>query len=278
MSMRSRPAAPESPAWAAARARWPALDIDERRFREHLESLAPPAEKDADGGTLYVEDLYLALACALGQPRALELFESELLGPASSSLHRIDPSPAFSDEVKQLARQRLLLGEGGQPPRIATYAGRGPLLGWVRAAVVRIGLNRKRDQQRDRCTSAVPLVEGDLPAYDPEVLALRESHRSAFQRALRDALSRLPRRDRSVLRMHLVEGLNIDRIGLVYRVHRTTVARWLAAARAALREEVRVKLAQELGVPVDEVEQNIGSLPSHLELSLSRLLRTGPGP
>jgi len=50
-------------------------------------------------------------------------------------------------------------------------------------------------------------------------------------------------RERTLLRMPLVDRLNIDRLGVIYRVNRATVARWLVAIRRRLFEEVRRELA-----------------------------------
>lgn len=269
--------AAQNAALAAARARWSEFSVEDEVFVAHIERHKRP-EQDLDEAlqSLHLADLYCALACALGEPRALECFDREFLHPGSAALTRIDPSPEFASEVRQLLRQKLLLSVDGNPPRIADYAGRGPLLHWVRTALLRVALNVKRDKQRDRCTSAEPLIESDLPAYDPEALSIKEGYRAAFQSALRTALGALPRRDRSVLRLHLLEGLNLDRIGIVYHVHRATVARWLVQARAALRDAVLAQLSSELGLPPEEVERSIGLVSSQLDLSVSRLLRTGP--
>jgi len=265
-------------ALAKARARWPAISVEDDEFLAHLERhLSGQQNLDQALHSPHLSDLYCALACARGEPHALEVFEREYLQPVSSAISRIDPSPEFATEVKQLLRQKLLLPAASREPRIAEYAGRGSLLAWVRAALLRTALNFKRDRQRDRCASVQPLFESDLPAYDPEALSIKDSYRVAFQNALRRALSMLPRRDRSVLRLHLLEGLNLDSIGIVYNVHRATIARWLVQARAALREAVLAQLSSELELPAEEVERSIGLVPSQLDLSVSRLLRTSPG-
>ena len=268
----------ESAAYAAARAAFAEISVDQATFVAHLRRhLRPGQDAAAAGDSLHLGDLYCALGCALGDPRAIEVFERQCMLPLSATLKRLDPTPEFASEAMQLLRQKLLLPKDGQPPRLAEYAGRGPLLHWVRAALLRTGLNLKRDRQRDHLASAVPLHESDLPAYDPEALAIRDSYRAAFNRALPFALAALPRRDRSVLRMHLLEGLNVERIGVMYNVHRATVARWLVQARAALRSALLAKLAIELCLPSEEVEAGLGLLPSQLDLTVSRLLRTGPG-
>lgn len=262
----------------AARSRWPEIPVEDDEFLAHI-TRHLRSEQDLDSAlhSLHLADLYCALACARGEPHALEVFEREYLQPLSSAISRIDPSPEFAAEVKQLLRQKLLLPVASGEPRIAEYAGRGSLVAWLRAALLRTALNLKRDRQRDRCANAQPLRESDLPAYDPEALSIKDNYRVAFQNALQRALATLSRRDRSVLRLHLLEGLNLDNIGIVYNVHRATIARWLVQARAALRDAVMAQLASELELPAEEIESTIGLVPSQLDLSVSRLLRTNPG-
>ena len=40
----------------------------------------------------------------------------------------------------------------------------------------------------------------------------------------------LSAQERTVLRLHVLDGLGTDEIGALYKVHRTTVARWQAQA------------------------------------------------
>ena len=79
-------------------------------------------------------------------------------------------------------------------------------------------------------------VEPDDLASDessPELDYVKERYAPQFKAAFQDALRALDSEQRNVLRLHVVEGLNIDEIGALFRVHRSTVARWIAGARQA---------------------------------------------
>jgi RNA polymerase sigma-70 factor (ECF subfamily) len=56
-------------------------------------------------------------------------------------------------------------------------------------------------------------------------------------------------------------------MSVLYRVHRSTVARWLADARAALLDETRTEVSQKLGVHRHEVESLMRVVSSRLDLS-----------
>lgn len=93
---------------------------------------------------LNASDLYLALALAGKDLRALEIAESELMPAVRQAVGRIDESTAFVDEVSRRARERLLVGDGATPPAINHYRGTGPLARWVRMIATRIALEMKQ--------------------------------------------------------------------------------------------------------------------------------------
>jgi RNA polymerase sigma-70 factor (ECF subfamily) len=103
---------------------------------------------------LNASDLYLALALAGKDLRALEIAESELMPAVRQAVGRIDESEPFVDEVSRRVRERLLVGDGATPPAISHYRGTGPLARWVRMIATRIALELKRgdsgpDGERD---------------------------------------------------------------------------------------------------------------------------------
>ena len=57
----------------------------------------------------------------------------------------------------------------------------------------------------------------------------------------------------------------------MFDVHESTVGRWLASAKAALRDEVRHCMHETTGVSADEVDSIVRGYDSRFELS-TRLL------
>jgi RNA polymerase sigma-70 factor (ECF subfamily) len=71
----------------------------------------------------------------------------------------------------------------------------------------------------------------------------------------------------------VVEGLALERIGAMYRTHKSTVSRWVAKAREDVLAEARQRLAERLRLSPDELHSLMRAVRSHLDLSLPSLLR-----
>ncbi len=79
-----------------------------------------------------------------------------------------------------------------------------------------------------------------------ELSLIKVHYRSEFKAAFEAALATLSSRERNVLRLHILDGLNIEQIGTLYKAHRATVARWIAASRKKIDEGTRRALADKL--------------------------------
>ena len=73
----------------------------------------------------------------------------------------------------------------------------------------------------------------------PELAYLKERYRDAFTDALSAAVSALSDRDRTLLRLYHVDGLSLEAMAALYRVHLSTVSRWLTCARENVAEVLR---------------------------------------
>jgi RNA polymerase sigma-70 factor (ECF subfamily) len=121
-------------------------------------------------------------------------------------------------------------------------------------------------------TSWKPSADDETSLDDPEYEHLRAQYREPFRKAFESALGELPKDDRTVLRLHYVDGLNIEGIGRVFQVHRATVARWLVRIRQDVLTRAKALLAERLGAEIDEAGSVIGVLGAEIELTLSRVL------
>ena len=77
-----------------------------------------------------------------------------------------------------------------------------------------------------------------------------------------------------LLRLHLVNGVTVDKIGKMFNVSQATASRWLAAAREIVLDDVQATLGERLGATPDELASLAGLVASRLDLSLSLLLKT----
>jgi RNA polymerase sigma-70 factor (ECF subfamily) len=260
-------------AWRAARAEYPGVELDPSSFARFLAERAEGDDRVEALRGLHGADLYLACACALGSPRGLAIFDERVAPRLARAVARIDPSPAFVDEVLQRVRVRLFVGGEGRPPKVGEYRGRGPFAAWSKAVAVRTALNLRAASPERRDEGDADARADEALTDDPELDFLKRRHRGDFQEAFRAALDSLDDREATVLRLHAVDGLSIDQIGALYGAHRATAARWLASARRALWRETSKRLARELRLPPAEVDHLIDLLRSRLDVSLARLLR-----
>jgi RNA polymerase sigma-70 factor (ECF subfamily) len=181
--------------------------------------------------------------------------------------------PAAAEDAMQAVRERVLVAREGQPPRIDEYQGRGSLAAWLKVIAVRIGMRMRRRQRHELNAEDEDSMLLELPAVlSAEIEPSRRRYSEAFKRAFHAALSALPPRERTLLRLQFIDELTVDQVGVLYRVHRATAARWLAAARQSLLEQTSIHLAAELGLSLDQMKSILEIVISHVDLSLLRAL------
>ena len=258
----------------ACRAAWPGLAVPEHAFVRHLaDNLPDEGDLDSRLSRMQCPDLYLACGCAAQDPAALAAFDG-ILGQTVPVLQRMRIAASQIDEVVQVLRAKLLVSsDAGHPPLIASYAGRGSLLGWVRTAARRtaLSLRRNMDEQIGGDGDERDLKRLPIPA-DAELDYLRNRYQVEFKQAVESAIATLDAEQLRVLRLHFHDGLSIDRIGALLGVHRATAARWIRATSDAVRSETRRLLHARLGLSTAELDSLAGLVQSQLHLSLSRLL------
>jgi RNA polymerase sigma-70 factor (ECF subfamily) len=257
--------------WEEGRAAWPDVDLDEQAFTAHVRERLKPGATPGDLERLDAAGLYLACACARSIPSALAAFDLHVLARVPEFLARIQGSSSLPDEVGGILRERLLVGTGGEPPRIATYSGEGPLAAWVRVTAVRTALNllEKMDERLGHDSRA---IEGVQTATTPEQDVAGAHQRAMFREVLEQAVSALPAEQRTALRLHFVEGLTGDEIGERLGISRATVVRWLSTAKSFLLRETKRLVVGRLRLSPAEAESFIATARSRLDLSLSVLL------
>jgi RNA polymerase sigma-70 factor (ECF subfamily) len=264
-------------AFKVGRAKWPQLALEfeafNRYFARHTTTAAPSRDEHA-------ADMYLACACACGIDGALAAFERTLVGDMARAVGSIDSTGAFIEEILQATRERLFVGKGGQPGKIANYAGRASLRSWLCAVAVRSAISWRRRKGEQPHKPFAAEADRRLARGGPEFEYLRARYKGVFEDAVRSAVKHLPAKERMLLRLHFVDGLSIDKLGTVYRVGRSTAARWLARARHALLEKARQELHTRLRLTSTELDGLAAEIRSQLEVSIVPLLagsqRGGP--
>lgn len=254
----------------AARAEWPRVTLADDVFVEHLAthaSASPPVLAFLRG--VHAGDLYLACAVARHDRAALAAFEERFMARVPEYVLRVRIPPDAVDEVKQKLRERLVMGEAGARPKIAEYSGKGALGGWLRVTAVRTALNHVRG----KAATTEEVGEELSVAGDPELAFLKERATDLFRDAFRRVLDGLDANERSILRLHYIEGLTMDQLAQLYKMPRSTVARRVASAREQILRATETLLREERRLSPSAVASVIRDAQSRLDVTITRLLR-----
>lgn len=258
--------------YATARAAWPQLAVSFDDFGRFVSARLP---QDADPAevlpTLRAKELLLTCACARGDQAAIRLLEAHYFPMLLAALGRMRMSPSKTQEICQVLREQLFVGGAGQPPRIANYAGRGDLGSWLSVSAVRAAYKLLRKEKREVSDDDEHLATLSGASPDVELSYVKQRCRSVFRESFNEAMSQLGSREKNLLRQHYLDGLTLDQIGALYRTHRATAARWLAAARSTLLGRTREALQRRLGAPMSDCESVIRMAQSQLEMTFHNL-------
>jgi len=219
---------------------------------------------------MHTTDLYLACACARGDVRAIAVFEDRCLSRLDRVLGGMGVDADVCAEVKQEIRSRVLVSQGNRA-EIVDFSGLGDLRGWVRVMAVRQALRLLGRARREVSVEDGELAQHLVDASTPDVAYAKGIYRQEFQRAFDGALRALPARARTLLRQHYVDGLTLDELGRLYRVHRATVARLLSRARELVLDATRAEMRDQLAVPSAELDSILRMIRSQIEVSLCAL-------
>ena len=189
-------------------------------------------------GTLRVEDLALARACAVGNERAWQVFMlrfREKLYDVARQITREDSSGRELADSVYADLYGMKTREGLRTSKLASYSGRGSLDGWLRTVVAQEFVNTYRKQRRlvsldeeseDGVQFAAATQENSTPA-DPQLA-----------RAADEALRGLDAEDRFVLASYFLDGRTLAEIARASSVHESTISRKVEKLTKSLRKQI----------------------------------------
>jgi RNA polymerase sigma-70 factor, ECF subfamily len=247
---------------------WPGVRVPAVVFGRFVAGRVTPAALQQRAG-----DLYLAAGCAASVPAAQQAFEVTFIARTPQYVARM-ARPDLVAEVQQLLRIKLLVGP---PPRIGTYDGSAPLGAWLRVIAVRAALDVVESQARGlKQQSLDEAGEGVASALAAsgsiERTMVLGRYYPFLQQSLEEELLALPATDKALLRMHFIDGLSVDALAPLFKVHRATVARWLVSLRQRIVERFKAKVAVELPVTGSEFRSLMEAVAPELRVSITRLL------
>lgn len=255
-------------------AAWPQIELTAEQLTLFLARQLPPEATEPEAlADLRGSELYLICAFNLGQPAAQMILQRDYMPAVRRVLMERGISESLIADIQQDLCGRLI---EKQDPAIVRqgYSGRGALAAWLRTVAVREAeLRRKRGQRELGLDFEAESMLRD-PHKSPESALVAGSLKQAFHAAFREAVAALSSRERNLLRYHFLLRHSIDQIGDIYRVHRSTAARWVARAEEHLIAETRERFAQRAEVREQSLPNVMEELRSQLSINLGSMLRS----
>jgi RNA polymerase sigma-70 factor (ECF subfamily) len=236
---------------------WP---IDEQALATHF------GQKLARGASnLAWDDLCLAFAVAHRVDAAWSALQRRAGPSVRVALSRI-LSPAQAEDLEQCLFAEL--ASGASSPLLG-YSGNGSLMGWLLVTVTRRAWKASRRQRGVTATDDDALLERVLEGQrDPAMELFKQQHADTFRACIKSAFVRLTAKDRNLLRLHHLDGVQTAELARMHGVHRATIVRWLADARLSFVSNFRDEFATRLNAPRLEVDSLARVFLSGLDISL----------
>jgi RNA polymerase sigma-70 factor len=246
---------------AAARA-FAARDPSARELEQYL-------------GSLHLEDLALASACAAGSEPAWDHFIQQYRGPLYRAADAIDATGSARELADALygdlygARER----DGERQSLFRYFHGRSSLATWLRAVLAQRHVDGIRTKRRfeplPEDAETIPANTNGSTEPDPE----RARYLQVMEQALSHAVDVLPPRDRLRLASYYTQQLTLAQTGRLLGEHEATVSRQLARTRTTIKVAVEEYLRNQ-GFTADEAARCFECvLEDAGSLDLSRIVR-----
>ena len=238
-------------------------------------TMPSPDRKEAFLRTLHLEDLALAQACALGRETAWLQFLTRFRQPLNQAAISITRSSSLGHDLAESLYAELFGlsdRDGHRRSPLASYSGRGALLGWLRASLAQRHIDHHRRTHRESPLPDDPAFAAleSLPPPPPAQLA-------ALTHSLRATLDKLPAEDRFLLSAYFLDQHTLQQIAPLLGVHEATVSRKLKRLTTHLRERL-LKSLQANGLSHRAAAEALGIDPRDLTLNLRELLQTSAAP
>lgn len=219
---------------------------------------------------LQLRDLALAHACALGRDTAWDQFIARFREPLRQAATGITASATLGQELADSLYAELFgLTKGGEPRRspLASYSGRGSLMGFLRTTLAQRNIDRHRRTGRE-----TPIADQDLPAVPTAANPVSEVI-SRLGQSLTIVMSALEPEERFLLSTWFLDGRTLLEISRILNVHEATISRRISRLTARLHQDLLRNL-QTFGMSRAAAEEALGTDPRDLEINLRTLLQT----
>jgi RNA polymerase sigma-70 factor (ECF subfamily) len=222
--------------------------------------------------SLKLADLVLAQACAEGSERAWERLLALYRQPLVRAAIAITGSDTLGRELAdQLYAELygLTTRDGERRCPLASYRGRGSLIGWLRTTLAQRHVDHHRRSHREHPIDDSAEIEAPAAAATPDD---PPAGLPTLERAIAAALTRREPEERFLLAAYYLDQRTLMQIAQVLGVHEATVSRKLKRVCEDLRKQI-IKNLQGFGLSRRAAEEALGADPRDLDLNLKKLLQ-----
>jgi RNA polymerase sigma-70 factor (ECF subfamily) len=223
-----------------------------------------------DGLSGCAGDFFLACAAGDGDAGALRAIEERHIARLPARIRRLGSSAASIPDILQMVRVRLFSGES---PRIRAYNASIPLEQWIKVIAIRTAISLHRKESAASAAEAAAPERMVRSSVDAATALMKREHKRELESAMVRLFTQLTPRDRTVFRLHVLQGLRIDKIAKAYGVHRVTVGRWIWNAGEVVLDGLRRHFADQLGIVPVEFDSLARLMRSQLSIDIGRLLQ-----
>ena len=253
------------------------IEILDRIGARHNYGL-PPNEQPTCGQqaaflrALQLKDLALAQACAHGHGAAWTQFLERFKVPLTRAAMAITGSASLGEDLAGSLYSDLFgltQRDGNRRSPLASYSGRGSLMGWLRTTLAQRHVDHHRHTHRES-----PLDNHEFPAAQtPTQPASAELAR--LDHALSTVLHKLSPEERFLLSAYFLDGRTLLDLSRLLLVHEATVSRKLKRLTESVRKQL-IKNLQATGLSTRAAQEALGTDPRDLSINLRNLLQTSP--
>ena len=218
---------------------------------------------------LQLPDLALAQACALGRDAAWQEFMVRFRVPLTRAAMAMTGSESAGEELADsLWPEMFGLSErsGERVSPLASYSGRGSLVGFLRTTLAQRNVDRHRRTHRETELPAREL-QATQQETAPEPMAVVQ-----VQAALEKTIGTIDAEERFLLAAWYLDQRTLLEISRIIGVHEATVSRRIQRLTSRLREELLGRL-QTNGMSRAAAEEALGVDPRDVDINLRGLLQ-----
>jgi RNA polymerase sigma-70 factor (ECF subfamily) len=228
------------------------------------------SQKAAFFRSLRLSELALAHSCALGREVAWQRFVGLYRSTLTQAAIAITGSATLGHDLadslySELYGLRQVDGQRSSP--LATYSGRGSLLGWLRTTLAQRHVDHHRRMHRE---TPLDTLDVPAPASSPSPIPAQLTR---LTHAVSRTLLGLLAEDRFLLASYFLDRQTLFQIARVLNVHEATISRRLKRLVGDLRKQLLHNL-QSGGLSKRAAEEALGTDPRDLEINLRALLQT----